>query len=339
MSLGLHVDADRWRAHLQATADAVPGLVPVAKGNGYGFGVRRLAAEAARLGVPALAVGTYAEVPAVRDAFPGDVLVLEPWTPGAAAPLDDQQVVHTVTAADHMRALAGSGARVVLEQLTSMRRFGFDVASLVAEASTLRLEGVALHLPLGGSAFAEARALVQPLRNVIEAPIWVSHLDPASCRRLGEETGASVRARVGTALWLGDRGALRVTARLLAAHQLRRGDTFGYRRRRAPRAGWLLVASGGTSHGIALEAPKPATNLRARAVAVGLGALEALGRNPSPFTYRGRRLWFAEPPHMHVSMLWWPYDEGPTVGDDLAVDVRYTTTAFDRIVGLDTRTG
>ncbi len=99
------------------------------------------------------------------------------------------------------------------------------------------------------------------------------------------------------------------------------------------------MASGGTSHGIALEAPKPATNLRARAVAVGLGALEALGRNPSPFTYRGRRLWFAEPPHMHVSMLWWPYDEGPTVGDDLAVDVRYTTTAFDRIVGLDTRTG
>ena len=43
MSLTLSVDGDRWRAHLRAFAEATPGLVPVAKGNGYGFGNGRLA--------------------------------------------------------------------------------------------------------------------------------------------------------------------------------------------------------------------------------------------------------------------------------------------------------
>ena len=43
MSLSLYVDGDRWRAHLRAVAQGHPGIVPVAKGNGYGFGVGRLA--------------------------------------------------------------------------------------------------------------------------------------------------------------------------------------------------------------------------------------------------------------------------------------------------------
>ncbi|HLT61138.1 MAG TPA: alanine racemase, partial [Microlunatus sp.] len=51
MPLTLHVDADRWRDHLKSFAAAHPGLVPVAKGNGYGFGTETLAGEAAALGV------------------------------------------------------------------------------------------------------------------------------------------------------------------------------------------------------------------------------------------------------------------------------------------------
>ena len=43
MTLSLTVDGERWRAHLRAVADATPGLVPVAKGNGYGIGLGRLA--------------------------------------------------------------------------------------------------------------------------------------------------------------------------------------------------------------------------------------------------------------------------------------------------------
>ena len=61
--LTLHVDEARWRRHLEQVRDADPSLVPVAKGNGYGFGLARLAEVADQLGVDTLAVGTYAEVP------------------------------------------------------------------------------------------------------------------------------------------------------------------------------------------------------------------------------------------------------------------------------------
>ena len=43
MSLTLTVDGERWRRHLREVADQTPGLVPVVKGNGYGFTVGRLA--------------------------------------------------------------------------------------------------------------------------------------------------------------------------------------------------------------------------------------------------------------------------------------------------------
>ena len=67
MSLTLTVDGDRWRTHLRAVADAEPGLVPVAKGNGYGFTLGRLARKAAWLGVDTLALGTYDELPEVTS--------------------------------------------------------------------------------------------------------------------------------------------------------------------------------------------------------------------------------------------------------------------------------
>ena len=71
MSLTLTVDGERWRAHLLATVTRNPGIVPVAKGNGYGFGLGRLARRAQWLadhadetGAPldTVAVGIYDEV-------------------------------------------------------------------------------------------------------------------------------------------------------------------------------------------------------------------------------------------------------------------------------------
>ena len=85
MALTLHVDGDRWRAHLREVAARTPGLVPVAKGNGYGFGLGRLARKATWLGVDTLAVGTYEELPEVADRYAGDLLVLTPWRPFADA--------------------------------------------------------------------------------------------------------------------------------------------------------------------------------------------------------------------------------------------------------------
>ncbi|MGN0062937.1 MAG: alanine racemase, partial [Nocardioides sp.] len=88
MGLDLTVDGARWREHLRATAAATPGLVPVAKGNGYGFTLGRLARRAqwldgqsASTGTPIdlLAVGTYDELGEVVDRYAGDLLVLTPW--------------------------------------------------------------------------------------------------------------------------------------------------------------------------------------------------------------------------------------------------------------------
>jgi hypothetical protein len=331
VSLDLHVDRPRWEAHLRRVLDGMPdgtSLVPVIKGNGYGFGVDFLAREAAALGVATVAVGTYAELAAVEAHFPGDLLVLEPWRP--EVPVTDQRVIHTVSRAADLDALGGrgSGVRIVVEQATSMHRFGFDVA-LADVPADVRLEGAALHLPMVGDTLAEARSRATGLPG----PLWVSHLAPPAAATLSAQTGHEVRLRAGTMLWLGDRSTLTPRARVLEVHRLERGERFGYRQRRAPGGGALIVVSGGTAHGIAMEAPKPPTGLRSRAVAATLGGLEALGRNLSPYTWNGRKLWFAEPPHMQVSLLWVPRSvPPPAVGDELDVDVRFTTTTFDHVL-------
>ncbi len=365
MPLDLQVDGERWRAHLRKTAESLPSLVPVVKGNGYGLTRERLAAESSGLGVDTLAVGTYAELQSVQGHFSGDVLVLSPWRPGDhgepghpipgptghARPEEgaalgrgtrqDARVIHTVSRPEDLRALsaAGSSRRVVVEVLTSMRRHGME---LVAALAALRhpgvtVEGVALHLPMTGDVVGEARAAGTALRDAgLPTPLWVSHLAARDCAGLADALGIDVRPRVGTALWLGDRAALRPRALVLDVHAVARGDRYGYRGHRASGAGRILVVAGGTAHGIGLEAPKAGTSLVNRGKALALGALEAAGRVRSPYRWTGRQLWFAEPPHMHVSMLWLPDGAAPPrVGDELDLDVRFTTTTFDRVLGLD----
>jgi alanine racemase len=340
--LTLHVDAARWRDHLRSYLAEHGGVVPVSKGNGYGFGRSVLAAEAAALGVSTLAVGTYEEISAVDLPFPGDVLVLSPWRPGYEVGLtDESRVIHTVSRLADLRVLARSTSRprVVVEVITSMRRHGIaatEIGQAVSILDDVRFEGWALHLPLAGARMAQARDLSRLFIATTEAEgdrLWVSHLSADEADQLATETGREVRLRVGTALWLGDRSALHARASVLDVHAVRRGQPFGYRQRRARRDGVLLVVAGGTAHGIALEAPTPATSVRQRAVAVAKGSLEAVGRALSPFRVAGRQRWFAEPPQMHCSLIWLPANiDPPAVGDEIDVDVRYTTTTFDRIV-------
>src|SRR5690606_620422 len=95
MTLTLTVDGARWRDHLLEVAASTPGIVPVAKGNGYGFGVGRLARRAQWLAergaaqgetwADVLAVGTYDELAEVADRYAGSLLVLTPWRPFGAA--------------------------------------------------------------------------------------------------------------------------------------------------------------------------------------------------------------------------------------------------------------
>jgi hypothetical protein len=335
MPLSLYVDGPRWRAHLRRVAVAHPGLVPVAKGNGYGLTVAGLARRTGWLGADTIAIGTYAEVAAVGRRFAGDVMVLEPWRPFLDAPVGER-FVHTISRLDDLAALADAQdrPRIVLEALTSMRRHGLtaaDLATAVAAHPGVRLEGLALHLPLAGS-------------HVDEVDGWLRVARPDRCY-LSHVTGTELdalriahpdvefRPRIGTALWLGDREALSARSTVLDVHPVSRGDRLGYRRRKVGRDGHLLVLSGGTAHGIALEAPPAAASPRQRAVSLAKGGLEAAGRSLSPFTVAGRQRWFAEPPHMQVSLVLVPASvRPPAVGDEVRVEVRMTTTSFDRVV-------
>jgi hypothetical protein len=399
MSFVISIDTPRWRAHQDQVRDSITAtgatLVPVAKGNGYGVGNLRLAAEARRLGADSVAVGTVHEAPAVLAAEAGlDVLILEPltmrgvvvadaWRALAGHP-EAARVIHTVASPESAADIVALSSpetprRVVLEGLTSMRRFGMTEDEVAAAITTLaphidsgaiRLEGLALHLPIAtpeeprigsmamltsddsapqpvvvGSARVHevvAWGLLWPnllanLAGLSDAgSLWVSHLDDRECTQVRQALpDVPIRLRLGTRLWLGDRGALRAGGTVLAVHATPQGQSAGYHQRRGPRDGYVVVIGGGTSHGVALTAPRPARNARQRAAAAGSGALEAAGRFRSPFRLpSGGQAWFLEPPHMHVSMLRIPKGTiPPPVGELLECDVRFTTVAPDAIIG------
>ncbi len=364
MSLVLTVDGDRWRAHLEGLAKTNPGLVPVDKGNGYGFGLGRLARKAQwmadrGLGVDTLAVGTYDELPEVRQRYGGDLLVLTPWRPARSTGGDpaieatyqeplSRRVIHTLSRLDDVTELVTRqpGSRVVLERATTMHRHGMTAKELRAAGRALRdlrrrgldhrLEGVAIHMPLPhGDHLTEVKLLMADVigSELDTRTIWVSHLTPAELGDLRHSFPEfAFRPRVGTDLWLGDRSALSVTATVLDVHAIRRGDSYGYRVRTAPKNGHLLVVSGGTANGIGLESPTGDSSIRSRAATLARGGLDAAGLVRSPYSVDGKTRRFAEPPHMQASMLFLPAGaKVPAVGDRIPVRVRYTATTFDRI--------
>ena len=345
MPLTLYVDGDRWRAHLTTVRDARPGIVPVIKGNGYGFGLERLAERAEWLGVDTVAAGMYQEVATLREQFSGSVLVLTPWRPFETRATFDGRVVHTVGRLDDLSALAARSTgddrpRVVLERLTSMRRHGFsarDLREAARHADDVVVEGVAVHLPISqGSHLTEVKRLMTDVvaAGLPSRRVYVSHLTDAEIARLRQTYPEyDVRPRIGTELWLGDRGALRVCATVLDAHPVERGDVYGYRSRTAPAAGTILVVSGGTSHGIGLEAPTGGATLKDRAARIARGGLDAAGFVRSPYTIDGKQRLFAEPPHMQASMLFLSTGaQVPEIGAEVEVRVRFTATSFDETV-------
>ena len=341
----LYVDRERWQQHLDHHVAIHPGIVPVAKGNGYGFGIEALAAKAQELGLETMAVGTYDEV-IHADAFEGDVLVLTPWRPFELRATYDDRVVHTVGRIEDLRDLAikTERPRVVLERMTSMRRHGFTARQLREAGEAIggddggvRVDGVAFHLPMGhGSHVAEFDKLMTDVvaADVPTRTVFVSHLTDHELSLVRATwRDYTIRPRIGTGLWLGDRGALSVKATVLDVHEVERGDVFGYRGRSAPKHGYIVIVSGGTSHGIGLEAPNSNTSLKDRAATVARGGMDAAGFVRSPYTIDGKQRLFAEPPHMQASMLFLPSGAHvPEVGDEVDVRVRFTATTFDRTV-------
>jgi alanine racemase len=344
--LTLYVDGARWQAHMQQVRDAHPGIVPVVKGNGYGFGIERLAALSSWLGVDTVAVGTYHEVATAAAEFcvapDRSVMVLSPWRPFEARAVYEPQVIHTVGRLDDVRALTGreDHPRVVLERLTSMRRHGLSARELREAASLVdgvTVEGIAMHLPISkGSHLTEVNRL---MTDVVAADlptrrVYVSHLTDTELGELRQTyPDFEFRPRIGTQLWLGDREPMRVRATVLDVHPVERGDVYGYRSRTAPAAGTILVVAGGTAHGIGLEAPTSGATLRDRAASLAKGGLDAAGFVRSPYTIDGKLRLFAEPPHMQASMLFVPSGARvPAVGDEVDVRVRFTTATFDETV-------
>ena len=211
VSFELRVDAGRWRRGLRALTESTPGIVPVIKGNGYGFGRDLLAAEATDLGVSTIAVGTYAEAPDALEAFTGDVMVLSPWRPFDGDVVYDARLIHTVGRVEDIADLAAGHpeSRVIIEGETSMARHGFDrheLAAAVAALGDLQVEGFAIHLPLGSTsgpggnlAEAESWAAALAASQVETTTFYVSHLTPAELDTLRERRPhLDVRPRIGT---------------------------------------------------------------------------------------------------------------------------------------------
>ncbi|MFI2260199.1 alanine racemase [Streptomyces tubercidicus] len=341
MALTLYVDTARWRAHQQSVLQQFPGLVPVCKGNGYGFGHERLADEAARLGADILAVGTTYEAARIKDFFSGDLLVLTPFRHGEEpVPLPDR-AIRSVSSVEGVGGLVG--ARVVIEVMSSMKRHGVkpeDLPKLATAIEDVRLEGFAIHLPLdradGSDAVEEIIGWMDQLRAA-RLPLhtmFVSHLKADELARLQQQFPQTrFRARIGTRLWLGDHDATEYRGSVLDVTRVAKGERFGYRQQKAASDGYLVVVAGGTSHGVGLESPKALHGVMPRAKGVARAGLATVNRNLAPYVWAGKQRWFAEPPHMQVSILFVPGDAPqPQVGEELVAHLRHTTTQFDRLV-------
>lgn len=111
--LTLHVDGERWRHHIAHYVARHQGdLIPVIKGNGYGFGIPTLAREALSFEAECVACYSAEEAAVIRSQFQGDVLLLAP-----QQSLEEKWVIHTI-APNSEEFLEQKPARFVIEMLS-----------------------------------------------------------------------------------------------------------------------------------------------------------------------------------------------------------------------------
>jgi len=326
MTVRLTVDRAAWQDHVRATAAAhATSLVPVVKGNGYGYGRPLLFGAVEALGTRVVCVGTVHELGEVPATLQPVVL-----TPALTAPeprSNGPEPVLTVGSLAHVAALDGWSGSVMVKLQSSMRRYGAAPGDLgevlrAVRRNGLTVAGLALHLPLHGSDDSRATEADDWLRaldsaDVLpDAEVWLSHLGPAALAALAERhPRRTLRNRVGTALWHGaPRGPfLHLGADVVQATEVRAGEAAGYRATPVPFDGTLLAIGAGSAHGVApLDADDPG--------------------HRSPFHFARQRLPLLEAPHMHTSLVMvpagWPC---PAVGDMVDLQRPLISTHVDEV--------
>jgi alanine racemase len=309
VTLRLTVDTAAWREQIDRVARRSPGLVPVVKGNGYGFGRPALAEIAAELS-DTVAVGTIHELADLPGRLTAVVL-----TPALRPPLDTRPIL-TVGSIAHVKALDGWPGRVLVKLASSMQRYGttrddLGVLTRAARSGGLDIVGFSVHPPLAGPDDAHVADIADWL-TVLEPrdEVWVSHVSPAGYRSLRETwTDRRFRIRQGTALWHGDKRSLHLQADVLEVRPARAGTIAGYHQVAMPVDGRLVMVGAGTAHGV-----------------------HPLADGRSPFHFDHRRLPLLEPPHMHTSMVVAAAGApGPDVGDQVDVQRPLISTYVDEV--------
>jgi len=317
MTLRLAVDSSAWRRHVRDTIETLGDVLPVVKGNGYGFGRRTLMSHAAELSAD-VAVGTVhelADVPTTMRPF-----VLTPVGRGVVealgtpnAPTMRPDAVFVVASQRDLQVLAQIGGQnpVVIKVESSMHRYGISPSQAAAlrasaEAAGHPVVAWSVHLPLTGDANNdEAVAIAAHLTT--DLPLHVSHLqgDVGAVRRLLKHR---LVVRTGTQLWLGDKSTMSLHADVVHSRPVSRGSTAGYRNTPITHDGSLLLVGCGTANGV--------------------GMLED-GR--SPFHFSRLRLDLLEPPHMHTTMLFVGHSPCPHIGDWVDVQQPLTRVLVDDV--------
>lgn len=339
MTLRLRVDGAAWRTHVERVASSYVDVVPVVKGNGYGFGRGVLAdlavellADASGDEMATLAVGTVHELVGLPEGV--RPLVLTPPAPdgGASGSRTMEERLNaapvsplvTVGAPEHVDVLGEWRGDVVIKLESTMHRFGVSpddrqwFERYVVNAG-LTVVGYSIHLPLAISdadRLAEVERWLGVLPPALGAPghspsMGVSHLGPSAYTALCERWPRwRFPMRIGTGLWHGDKAALHLGANVIDFHPVKADTVAGYHHHVVAADGFLVVIGAGSAHGV-----------------------EPLADGRSPFHYLRRRLDLVERPHMHTTMVLVPEGQNcPQVGDVVDVQRPLISVSVDEVI-------
>ena len=283
MTLRLSVDTAAWNAHVASVAGTYGDLLPVVKGNGYGFGRRELMHHTERLAGD-VAVGTAHELTEVPPSL--RPFVLTPIGTGVES-ISRNDAVLAIGSPRDLERLDAIGAKnpVVVKIESSMHRYGAAPKNAMelrkaAEANGHEVVAWSIHLPLSGDDTGRRReilALSEPL--AADIPLHVSHVGD-SVSELRASTRHRLVVRTGTQLWLGNKSMLSLHTDVIAVRPTRAGTLAGYRNTVVTRDASLIMVGCGSSHGVS-----------------------ALDDGRSPFHFARQRLDMLETPHMHTTML------------------------------------